>query len=203
LDVHSSTAVSQSKITPVRAVETLLNLYLLHLESNEITPIIDGMVHYSLKIATRADHGNSNDDETMDDESSDNAIVDLATWNFKSTFVVYFRCLFKHFIIKARSVKLPNDSKKKNELETICTEWLELNELFRKFVSFVTLDQIYKRNAMVNTRTSIYESEVTLFIRFFRQFYAAPNNTSMCFERARCQHWIFTSCMTHTAPNNF
>jgi len=68
----------------------------------------------------------------------------------KSTFIIYFRSLFKHFIIKARSIKLPNESKKKNQLENICTEWLELNELFRKFVSFITIDQIYKKNISVN-----------------------------------------------------
>lgn len=67
----------------------------------------------------------------------------------KSTFIIYFRCLFKHFIIKARSIKLPNESKKKTQLENLCTEWLELNELLRKFVSFVTIDQIYTKNASV------------------------------------------------------
>jgi hypothetical protein len=75
----------------------------------------------------------------------------------KSTFLVYFRCLFKHFIIKARSIKLPNESKKKTELEKTCTEWLELNELFRKFVSFVTIDQIYKKNPMVNKIIKLFE----------------------------------------------
>ncbi|CAF4703991.1 unnamed protein product [Rotaria sp. Silwood1] len=149
LDINSSTVISLSKITSVRAVEILLNLYLLHVESNEINPIIDGLIHYSLKIFIRAEKGSKNDHENMDDDTSDNAIVDLSTWNMKSTFIVYFRCLFKHFIIKARSIKLPNESKKKNELENICTEWLELNELFRKFVSFVTIDQIYAKNAMV------------------------------------------------------
>ena len=149
LDVNSSTVVSNSKITPVRAVETLLNLYLLHLESNETTPIIDGLIHYSLKIFTRADRGVRDDHDDTEDETSDNPIVDLSTWNMKSTFVVYFRSLFKHFIIKARSIKLPNESKKKNEMELVCTEWLELNELFRKFVSFVAMDQIYTKNVMV------------------------------------------------------
>jgi hypothetical protein len=72
----------------------------------------------------------------------------------KSTFIIYFRSLFKHFIIKARSIKLPNESKKKNELENICTEWLELNELFRKFVSFVTIDQIYTKNASVKKKVN-------------------------------------------------
>ncbi|CAF4291518.1 unnamed protein product, partial [Rotaria sp. Silwood2] len=149
LDVNSSTVISFSKITSVRAVEILLNLYLLHVELNEINPIIDGLIHYSLKIFIRVEKGLRNDNENMDDDTSDNLIVDLSTWNIKSTFIVYFRCLFKHFIIKARSIKLPNESKKKNELENICTEWLELNELFRKFVSFVTIDQIYAKNAMV------------------------------------------------------
>ena len=143
LDSTSSTVLSFSKITSVRAVETLLNLYLLHLESNELTPVIDGFVNYSLKIFTRAEN------DTLEDESSDNPIVDLSTWNMKSTFIVYFRSLFKHFIIKARSVKLPNESKRKSELENICTQWLELNELFRKFVSFVSIDQIYTKNASV------------------------------------------------------
>jgi hypothetical protein len=150
LDTSASTAMSFSKITPVRAVETLLNLYLLHLESNEITGVITGIVDYSLKVFTRADRG-SRDDNT-DDDTSDNAIVDLSTWNMKSTFIVYFRCLFKHFIIKARSVRLPNESKKKTELENTCAEWLELNELFRKFVSFVTIDQIYSKNVMVSNQ---------------------------------------------------
>ena len=139
-----------------------MNLYLLHVESNEITPIIDGLVHYSLKILTRADRNN---DETMDqDDTSDNNIVDLSTWNMKSTFIVYFRCLFKHFLIKARSIKLPNESKKKQELETICTEWLELNELFRKFVSFVTIDQIYTKNASVihlNSLSLLFSSSLS------------------------------------------
>ena len=129
----------------MRAVETLLNLYLLHLESDEITGAIVGIVDYSLKIVTRA----NDNDET--DDTTENAIVDLSTWNMKSTFIVYFRCLFKHFIIKARSIKLPNESKRKAELETICAEWLELNDLFRKFVSFVTIDQIYAKNATVNS----------------------------------------------------
>ncbi|UJR26364.1 hypothetical protein I4U23_007697 [Adineta vaga] len=146
LDTSSSTVISFSKISSIRAVETLLNLYLLHLESDEITNVIVGMIDYSLKIFTRADRdGNDN----TDDDTSDNAIVDLSTWNMKSTFLIYFRCLFKHFIIKARSIKLPNESKKKTELENICAEWLELNELFRKFVSFVTIDQIYAKNATV------------------------------------------------------
>ncbi|CAM4950387.1 unnamed protein product [Rotaria socialis] len=149
LDANSSTVLSFSKISSVRAVETLLNLYLLHLEPNEINSVIDGLIHYSLKIFVRAEKGSKNDTENTDDDTLDNPIVDLSTWNIKSTFVVYFRCLFKHFIIKARSIKLPNESKKKNELEQICTEWLELNELFRKFVSFVTIDQIYAKNAMV------------------------------------------------------
>ncbi|CAF3790957.1 unnamed protein product [Rotaria sordida] len=149
LDVNSSTVISLSKITSVRAVEILLNLYLLHVESNEINSIIDGFIHYSLKIFIRAEKRSKNDNENIDDDTSDSSIVELSTWNMKSTFLVYFRCLFKHFIIKARSIKLPNESKKKNELENICTEWLELNELFRKFVSFVTIDQIYAKNPMV------------------------------------------------------
>ncbi|CAF0870595.1 unnamed protein product [Adineta ricciae] len=143
LDTTSSTVISFSKISTVRAVETLLNLYLLHLESDEITGVIVGIVDYSLKIVTRA----NDNDET--DDTTENAIVDLSTWNMKSTFIVYFRCLFKHFIIKARSIKLPNESKRKAELETICAEWLELNDLFRKFVSFVTIDQIYAKNATI------------------------------------------------------
>ncbi len=144
LDINSSTVLSFSKITSVRAVEILLNLYLLHLESNEITNIINGLIDYSLKIFIRAEN------ENLDDDTSDNTIIDLSTWNMKSTFIIYFRSLFKHFIIKARSIKLPNESKKKNQLENICTEWLELNELFRKFVSFVTIDQIYTKNVSVN-----------------------------------------------------
>lgn len=122
---------------------------------NEINSVIDGLIHYSLKVFVRAEKGTNDDIENTDDDSSENSIVDLSTWNMKSTFIVYFRCLFKHLIIKARSVKLPNESKKKNELENICTEWLELNELFRKFVLFVTLDQIYTKNAMVRKITYI------------------------------------------------
>ena len=140
--------ISFSKITPVRAVETLLNLYLLHLQSNELTPVIDGLISYSLQIFTRAENG------SIDDETSDQSIVDLSTWSIKSTFIIYFRALFKHFIIKARSIRLPNESKKKNELEKLCTEWLALNELFRKFVSFVTIDRIYTKNAPVNLSSS-------------------------------------------------
>jgi len=96
----------------------------------------------------------------------------------KSTFVIYFRSLFKHFIIKARSIKLPNESKKKTELENICTEWLELNELFRKFVSFVTIDQIYTKNPSVNKiekynsslRKSINFQKVIIYIFFLGYF---------------------------------
>ena len=143
--MNSSTAISLSKLTSSRAVEILLNLYFLHLESNEILSVIDGFINYSLKIFTRAE----NDDEDNDDETSENTIVDLSTWNMKSTFIIYFRSLCKHFLIKARSIKIPNDSKKKNDLENLCAEWLELNELFRKFVSFVTIDQIYRKNASV------------------------------------------------------
>ena len=143
LDSNSSTVISSSKITSIRAVETLLNLYLLHLQSNELTPVIQELIGYSLQIFTRAENG------SLNDETSENAIVDLSTWNIKSTFIIYFRSLFKHFIIKARSIRLPNESKKKTELENICTEWLDLNELFRKFVSFVSIDRIYTKNAAV------------------------------------------------------
>jgi hypothetical protein len=160
-------------MTSIRSVEILLNLYLLHLESNEITNIIDGFINYSLKIFTRAENETMNDDDT-----SDNSIVDLSTWNMKSTFIIYFRSLFKHFIIKARSIKLPNESKKKTELENICTEWLELNELFRKFVSFVTIDQIYTKNPSVNkiekynssSRKSINFQKVIIYIFFLGYF---------------------------------
>jgi hypothetical protein len=154
LDVNTSAIVTQSKQTSVRAVEVLVNLYLLHVDANDITPIIDGLIHYSLKIFLRVDRHRRDTNDTIDDDTSDNAIVDLSTWNMKTTFIVYFRCLFKHFLIKARSIKLPNESKKKQELEQICTDWLELNELFRKFVSFVTIDKIYKNNVVVSQ--SIY-----------------------------------------------
>ncbi|CAF3662600.1 unnamed protein product [Adineta steineri] len=149
LDTNSSTVISFSKITSIRAIETLLNLYLLHLESDEITAVIVGLIDYSLKIFTRAHKGLNDDNENLDDDTSENTIVDLSTWNMKSTFIIYFRSLFKHFIIKARSIRLPNESKKKAELENTCAEWLELNELFRKFVSFVAIDQIYAKNVMV------------------------------------------------------
>ena len=108
----------------------------------------------------------------MDDDTSDNIIGDLSTWNMKSTFIVYFRCLFKHFIIKARSIKLPNEPKKRIQLDNICTEWLELNELFRKFVSFVTIDQIYTKNAMVihlERYTNFYLSKSTINMTDFRK----------------------------------
>lgn len=167
LDINSNTVISFSKITPVRAVETLLNLYLLHLQSNELTPVIDGLITYSLHIFTRAENG------SIDDEISDQNIVDLSTWNIKSTFLIYFRGLFKHFIIKARSIRLPNESKKKNELEKLCTEWLELNELFRKFVSFVTLDRIYSKNALVNLSSSF---------PFIRNIHLGSLNRSSLFQ---------------------
>jgi len=108
----------------------------------------------------------------------------------KSTFIIYFRSLFKHFIIKARSIKLPNESKKKTQLENICTEWLELNELFKKFVSFVTIDQIYTKNISVNKMFfKLFYNQYFFFAsRLFQLFFVVLNNILMYFELVQCQH---------------
>lgn len=199
LDTNNNAIRTHLKMNNARAVEVLLNIYLLHVESNEINSVIDGLVHYSLKVFRR------NEEHSDDEESSDTSIVDLSTWNMKATFLIYFRSLFKHFIIKARSIRLPSESKKKTELENLAGQWMELNEIFRQFVSFVTIDQIYKKNPSVcfSHRKKNLTVEKKVFVsRRFRRFFVAQNSTSMCFELERCLCSMFTFYTILMASNN-
>ncbi|CAF0725226.1 unnamed protein product [Didymodactylos carnosus] len=148
-DVSDSSTSSLTLTTKTnKSMEILLNLYFTHC-GNDLLSVLDELCDYSKK---QLDSPNNTTISNNHDEDGN-----WSTWTDK-TFVIYYRCIFKHHIAKAQSLRMITQDKDPT-IDNTCEKWQELIGLFKKLVKFIQIHDFDQKPTMI-----------TAILRFSKKF---------------------------------